>query len=427
MDQNSNGRGPAGGFDPGRMRDLQNWRRSRSDRLIAGVCGGIARALDIDPVLVRVVVAVLIIAGPGLPLYIAAWVLMPEEGADRSPAQELLGDRVRPDLPWLWPAIICCTVFIAIAIASSVNSGPFKFGPLLAVLAIWYVFFHKKDRGRPPSYPGPDAPTGPVTPATDRPQDRPADSPVGGSVRPQDSPGTSPVQPVWTEDDPLGLYVDEGHPARGTTSAVPAAPGRRGVKPIVFAATVVAIGIALLAGASASLALAIGMATLGSGMLVGGFIGRTLGLLPVGILLAIGVVATQLFPTIPTMREVNFVATPQNKITEIVTAHTFDAGSIKLDLTNATFDSDTKVTVNGRAGEVVITLPKNVDVTGSAAVKLGEVKALDRSSEGYNALQDFSDPAPVPDPDLGADGKAGPASVELDLDLIVGSIRVERE
>ncbi|WP_407355697.1 PspC domain-containing protein [Methanolobus sp. WCC5] len=55
-------------------------RRSRSDRMIAGVCGGLGKYLDVDPVIIRLLWAVAIfIYGTGLLAYIIAWVIIPEE------------------------------------------------------------------------------------------------------------------------------------------------------------------------------------------------------------------------------------------------------------------------------------------------------------------------------------------------------------
>lgn len=57
-------------------------RRSRSDRMIAGVCGGLAKWLGWDPTVVRVlyvVVSVFSVAFPGIIVYILLWILMPEE------------------------------------------------------------------------------------------------------------------------------------------------------------------------------------------------------------------------------------------------------------------------------------------------------------------------------------------------------------
>ncbi len=54
--------------------------RSRQHRVLAGVCGGIGEYLGIDPVLVRLgFVALSLMSGVGVLLYLAAWVLMPEE------------------------------------------------------------------------------------------------------------------------------------------------------------------------------------------------------------------------------------------------------------------------------------------------------------------------------------------------------------
>jgi phage shock protein PspC (stress-responsive transcriptional regulator) len=57
--------------------------RTRDDRVIAGVCGGIARYFNIDPVLVRVgAVALAFLGGAGLLAYLAAVLLIPKEGEE---------------------------------------------------------------------------------------------------------------------------------------------------------------------------------------------------------------------------------------------------------------------------------------------------------------------------------------------------------
>ena len=62
--------------------------RSRSDRMIAGVCGGLARYLNVDPVIVRVVaVALIFVGGAGLLLYAAAFLLVPYESEGGGPGE----------------------------------------------------------------------------------------------------------------------------------------------------------------------------------------------------------------------------------------------------------------------------------------------------------------------------------------------------
>jgi phage shock protein PspC (stress-responsive transcriptional regulator) len=58
-------------------------RRSRADRMLGGVCGGLAKWLGWDPTLVRVayvLASIFSIAFPGILVYIILWIVMPEEG-----------------------------------------------------------------------------------------------------------------------------------------------------------------------------------------------------------------------------------------------------------------------------------------------------------------------------------------------------------
>jgi phage shock protein PspC (stress-responsive transcriptional regulator) len=54
--------------------------RPSDDRIIAGVCSGIARRFNIDPTVVRIAfVASLFLPGPQILIYLVAWLLMPDE------------------------------------------------------------------------------------------------------------------------------------------------------------------------------------------------------------------------------------------------------------------------------------------------------------------------------------------------------------
>lgn len=55
-------------------------RRSRTDRRITGVCGGLAQFLDIDSTAVRVAMALLILfGGMSLIAYLVMWLIIPDE------------------------------------------------------------------------------------------------------------------------------------------------------------------------------------------------------------------------------------------------------------------------------------------------------------------------------------------------------------
>jgi phage shock protein C len=54
-------------------------RRSRDDRIIAGVAGGVARYLGIDALIVRIAFVLLALPLPGILLYVLGWIFIPEE------------------------------------------------------------------------------------------------------------------------------------------------------------------------------------------------------------------------------------------------------------------------------------------------------------------------------------------------------------
>ncbi|PSL53967.1 phage shock protein C (PspC) family protein [Saccharothrix carnea] len=60
---------------------VKKFRRSRNDRMVAGVCGGAAEMLGVDAALLRIllVAATLFGVGAGAILYLACWILVPEK------------------------------------------------------------------------------------------------------------------------------------------------------------------------------------------------------------------------------------------------------------------------------------------------------------------------------------------------------------
>jgi len=68
-------------------------RRSADDKMLAGVAGGIARYFGVDVTLVRVIIAALaLLNGVGVALYIAGWLLIPEDGSDQPVAAAWIAD-----------------------------------------------------------------------------------------------------------------------------------------------------------------------------------------------------------------------------------------------------------------------------------------------------------------------------------------------
>jgi phage shock protein C len=59
---------------------IRQLRRSRTNRRLAGVCGGLGDYFGIDPTLVRIIFVLLGLPGgaPGIVLYLILWLIMPE-------------------------------------------------------------------------------------------------------------------------------------------------------------------------------------------------------------------------------------------------------------------------------------------------------------------------------------------------------------
>ncbi len=54
--------------------------RSKTDRMIGGVCGGLGEYFDVDPNVIRLLwVVVFLMGGSGLLIYIILWIILPEE------------------------------------------------------------------------------------------------------------------------------------------------------------------------------------------------------------------------------------------------------------------------------------------------------------------------------------------------------------
>src|SRR5579884_4248133 len=92
---------------------VKRLERSRSSRVVAGVCAGLGRYFDLTPAVFRLGFVVLtILGGAGILVYIAALLVMPNEGEERSIAEEVLVKRREH------PARLVALGLVAVAILS---------------------------------------------------------------------------------------------------------------------------------------------------------------------------------------------------------------------------------------------------------------------------------------------------------------------
>jgi phage shock protein PspC (stress-responsive transcriptional regulator) len=123
---------------------IKRLERSRSDRMLAGVCGGLASYFEIHPAFYRVGFVVLtLLGGAGLLIYAVAAIVMPAEGqADSVASAALRGRRDRP-----WPLIGLGLVVVAAAVllshATLWPQGDAWFLLLIAGGAILWITRHR--------------------------------------------------------------------------------------------------------------------------------------------------------------------------------------------------------------------------------------------------------------------------------------------
>ena len=116
--------------------------RSRDERMVAGVCGGMAEYFAIDPVIVRIIAVALVFAGgAGLLAYLAAWLLVPEVGDDDA-------DRSSPGrvATVVGAVLLVCAVGTILPFWNGPFGGGFWPAPLVSLvllglvgLGVWWV------------------------------------------------------------------------------------------------------------------------------------------------------------------------------------------------------------------------------------------------------------------------------------------------
>lgn len=117
--------------------------RSSDDRVLAGVCGGLARYFDVDPVLFRVgAVALVVLGGAGLLLYLAAWLLVPEDGEDSGTGEPRRNRALA----------VVGVVLLVLAVGALLSHGPFGWWPwpIGLILVVGAVAWALSAAGRTP-------------------------------------------------------------------------------------------------------------------------------------------------------------------------------------------------------------------------------------------------------------------------------------
>ena len=385
------------------VRDLARLRRITVDRKLGGVAGGIARHLDIDPLVVRVAFVVLsLFGGAGLVMYAAGWILLPEDGEQRQPLG--LDDRSRS-----------VALILAGILGAALLVGQWDWfwvpGPLILVALVVWLFMSRRNEA------GTTAPSAPAAPAA------PTAPPPGAGPN-----AVTPEQrwagPAAYQQPPAYDRADQAPPppAQATWHVAPAPrnPRKRGPKLFWFTMALAAlavgvVGIVDVSGApvAGSTYSAVVVAVIGVMLLVGSFFGRAGGLILVGLLAtaATGIgLASEKW-------DGDRVEIVPSTSAEVQDSYTYDVGEYELDLTQVS-DPDE---LDGRTihltldvGELDVVVPKDMDVTVTGAIDgPGGTTLFGQDNGGIDTRETQS-----------YDGGEDVPSITLDLQVDVGHIDV---
>ncbi|MBT8227429.1 MAG: PspC domain-containing protein [Dactylosporangium sp.] len=420
--------------------------RPLSGRYLAGVCAALGQATRSDPVLWRVLLSVLVLfGGVGLLVYLVAWLLIPAEGDTASPLEAALGRGQSGTSPVVVVVVsVAVTMMFLITVFGDSRVG--FLGLLVVVgLAVWLT--RRGPMAGQPPVPMPGATPGQPGPGA-QPMPPPADAAEGASstdAAPTVTlPGTSPTattQPLTPHGpfatSPYAASLGYTYPPDAPAAAYPGLkpPGmppqpprprrRSALGRLTLSLLCIVIGIAAIIDLSginvtADAYFAVAVAVVGLGLLAGSWFGRSRGLIPLGVVLALALLAAAgSGPVHLDGPERSDVVWAPNDIESVEPRYHIDVGSAVLDLSKVSFeDHDVTVTVNVDVGNITVVLPDDVDVVVKAKVGIGQTQVLDESWGGVGGSRGAVS-------DLGRDGKGG-GNLELLITLDAGHVEVSR-
>ena len=372
------------------LRDYSQLRRSITDRKVAGVAGGLGRHLNIDPTILRVAFVVLcFFGGAGFVLYGAAWLLVPEDGRAEATVSTSASTR---------NALLIAAAVVAGLLLIGDSWGGFWFPWPLAVIAL-IVFVVLMNRDKPMNTQNPPGQWSGGEPAQ------------GGTAT---LPPTDPQHPAppWMPPTQQVYQPPMPKPDRGpklfwiTLALVAIALGSLGLYDVS--------GGSVIGSAYPALALTV----VGAMLVLGAWVGRAGGLVFLGIVAAIALAITSVATTrFDGDRRID--ATPTSAA-QVEDSYYVPAGRIHLDLTNVAYlealDGRT-IDLEANAGEIVVIVPDDINVDVAADVSVaGEATVFGQEANGPDVHLERHE-----------DGGSDAPDLELDIQLLVGSIEVRPE
>jgi phage shock protein PspC (stress-responsive transcriptional regulator) len=125
---------------------VKRLERTHSPRIFAGVAGGLGRYFGLSPAVFRLGLIVLtLLGGAGILVYLAAVLVIPEEGSDQSFAERVLAER--RDRPWPLIGLGLVGVAIAVLLAHAAAGAGWVLVLIAGLIVLWMSRREKKRRG----------------------------------------------------------------------------------------------------------------------------------------------------------------------------------------------------------------------------------------------------------------------------------------
>src|SRR5260221_14294908 len=136
---------------PGSVAEPRRLSRAREGRWLGGVSAGLGRYFNLSPMIYRIAfVALSLAGGTGILLYVAAWLVIPDEGAEDSIAAEAIKEhRERPGL-LVGVGLIGFAAILALS-SARVWPSPGNLWVAAALVGAAIVWWHTSTRDRTPS------------------------------------------------------------------------------------------------------------------------------------------------------------------------------------------------------------------------------------------------------------------------------------
>ncbi|MFE9728500.1 PspC domain-containing protein [Streptomyces sp. NPDC005794] len=423
-------------------------RRSPRQKVVAGVCGGLGRYCDVDPVIFRIVLGVLAVTGGiGLIFYGFAWLLLPVEGEDENEARRLLSGRVEgASLIALLLALVGCGLLLSMLH----NGGMLAFAAMLSLSVIGFSVWtqHRRTAPHQPPY---------RAPGTTAQAPKGAAHTAGHGAPPEVKAPPTPGSPSWWRD-PIVKDGTTGPPGTGylwgpadavfeaaeadrnrPTADAPyrppyRAPGTRGPRSIgglVFLLALLAGGLGAglswethPLGTSLQIGLTAALGVFGLGLLVASVLGRTgfgtilLAMITAGLLAGASAVPKDIGTD--WIREEWRPAS----VAAVQPQYKLGTGVAKLDLSRITVpEADTlRTRIEVAVGRALVVVPEGVTVKVDAEVGLGDIQFPSDRRKDVDIAPDRRVRQTIERPE-----NSEPAgTVELGVGLGIGQLEVTR-